>query len=94
MVLVYVFGVFVSPGSQTVNTSLVTLLHDTLPHQLDKMFLPLPLGAVFDFMTLELPMNVTAAVLCICIAPPRVCSERKKETREELERYSKEEEKK
>ena len=58
------------------------------------MFFPLLLGAVFDFMTLEVPMNVTAALLSTCIAPPLDCNERQKETREKLERYSKEEEKK
>ena len=57
------------------------------------MFFPLLLVAVFDFMTLELPMNVTAALLVTYIAPPADCNERQKETREKLERYSKEEEK-
>ena len=45
-------------------------------------------------MILELPLNVTAATLSTYIAPPLSCNKRKKETREKLERYSKEEEKK
>ena len=39
------------------------------------MFLPLLLGAVFNFMTLELPLNVTAALLVTYIAPA-ACNER------------------
>ena len=58
------------------------------------MLLPLPLGAEFDSMTLELPLNVTAASLRTYIAPPLSCNERKKKTREKFDRYSKEEEKK
>ena len=53
------------------------------------MLLPPLLGAVFNFMTLELPLNVTAAKLFTSIAPPLSCNERQKETREKLERYSK-----
>ena len=56
------------------------------------MFLPCSLfGAVFDCITLELPLNVTAAVLDTNRAPPLDCNDRQKETREKLERNLKEE---
>ena len=54
------------------------------------MFLP-PREAVLDCITLEVPMNVTAASLYTIIAPP-FYDGRQKETREKVERNSKEEE--
>ena len=74
---IYVFGVFsifVSPGLQTVNLRLGD-------HEL--MFLPV--GAVFDFMTLVLPLNVTAAPISKYIAPPASYNE-KKEGKEETKK--------
>ena len=40
------------------------------------------LGAVFDFITLELPLNVTAALLDTYIAPALICDERKNKKKE------------
>ena len=40
------------------------------------MLFPLLIGAVFDFRTLEVPMNVTAALTSTRIAPPWVCNEK------------------
>ena len=46
------------------------------------MFLPSLIGAVFEFITLELPLNVTAARLSKRIAPPLRCDERRKKDKE------------
>ena len=43
------------------------------------MLLPVLLGAVFDIITLELPLNVTAALLDTYTAPPLICDEIKNE---------------
>ena len=51
------------------------------------MFLPSLLGAVFEFITLELPLNVTAARLSKRIAPPLRCDERKKKRQGKEQRY-------
>ena len=55
---------------------------------------PVHLSLQFVVMTLDLPMNVTAASLFTYIAPPLDCNRRQNVTREKLEKYSKEEEKK
>tara|TARA_B100000780_G_C20953471_1_gene380397 strand:+ start:78 stop:251 length:174 start_codon:yes stop_codon:yes gene_type:complete len=46
------------------------------------MLLPVLLGAVFDIIILELPLNVTAALLDIYIAPALICDERKNKKKE------------